>query len=117
MDEPTKRQIANAIEILKAEGSCEQLSDQCLSIPGAAVRLRNRSELSPKHAADVIPEAEIRLAAEKLVLKHLSWGEEAVEAAALALGYQRAGEPLKQRLRGASRKLKKERQQGLRPAT
>jgi hypothetical protein len=83
-------------------------------MPGATVRLRNRSRLSPKQAADVIPEAEIRLAAEMVILKHLSWGEDAVEAAALALGYQRLGEPLKHRLRGTFRKLKKERQQSLR---
>lgn len=114
LDEPTKRRIANAIEILKTEGSCEQLQDQCLSIPGATMRLRNRNGLNPKHAADVIPEAEIRLAAEMVILKHLSWGEDAVEAAALALGYQRLGEPLKHRLRGTFRKLKKERQQSLR---
>ena len=110
LSNPVQTRISNSVGILKAEGGCEEDAD-CLIVPGMSMHLRNRSNLSPKPAAELIPKGEIMLAAEKVLSDYFSSGEEAVETAAMLLGYNRPGEILKQALRSAFRTLKKERRE------
>jgi Protein of unknown function (DUF4011)/REase_MTES_1575/AAA domain len=110
LSNPVQTRIANSVGILKEENRCEERNG-CLFVAGKTMRLRNRSNLNPKPAAELIPKEEITLAAEKVLSEYFHSGEEAVDAAALLLGYQRPGEYLKQALRSAFRTLKKERRE------
>ena len=108
LDEATKGRILNSVAILEGEGKCKAL-EECLGTPETTIKIRNRSHLTPKPAPELIPEPEIRLAAESVINSYPGNGDERLaRAAAGLLGYSQENRTLSERLLNQIRKIKGE---------